>query len=82
MLSSGNWFPLGSLFFPEETNFSCKREKKNRHVYQPPANSTFLSEQTSHQQSANSTFLSEQISTSHEPPAKSCEFGCHGITVK
>jgi hypothetical protein len=32
--------------------------------YQPPANSTFLSEQTSHQQPANSTFLPEQISTS------------------
>jgi hypothetical protein len=38
-------------------------------AYQPPANSTFLSEQTSHQQPANSTFLSEQISTSHQPPA-------------
>jgi hypothetical protein len=41
-----------------------------RLAYQPPANSTFLSEQTSHQQSASSTFLSEQISTSHQPPAK------------
>jgi hypothetical protein len=30
-----------------------------RLAYQPPASSTFLSEQTSHQQSANSTFLSE-----------------------
>jgi hypothetical protein len=43
-----------------------------RHVrlaYQPPANSTFLSEQTSHQQLASRTFLSEQISTSHQPPA-------------
>jgi hypothetical protein len=41
-----------------------------RHVrltYHPPASSTFLSEQTSHQQPANSTFLSEQISTSHQP---------------
>jgi hypothetical protein len=39
-----------------------------RHVrlaYQPPASSTFLSEQTIHQQPASSTFLSEQISTSH-----------------
>jgi hypothetical protein len=36
-------------------------------AYQPPANSTFLSEQTSHQQSVSSTFLSEQISTSHQP---------------
>jgi hypothetical protein len=41
-----------------------------RSAYQPPASSTFLSEQTSHQQSVNSTFLSEQISTSHQPPAK------------
>jgi hypothetical protein len=41
-----------------------------RLVYQPPANSTFLSEQTSHQQPASGTFLSEQISTSHQPPAK------------
>jgi hypothetical protein len=41
-----------------------------RSAYQPPASSTFLSEQTSHQQSVSSTFLSEQISTSHLPPAK------------
>jgi hypothetical protein len=34
---------------------------------QPPDNSTFLSEQTSHQQSTSSTFLSEQISTGHQP---------------
>jgi hypothetical protein len=33
-------------------------------AYQPPANSTFLSEQTSHQQPASSTLLSEQTSTS------------------
>jgi hypothetical protein len=32
-----------------------------------PASSTFLSEQTNHQQLASSTFLSEQISTSHQP---------------
>jgi hypothetical protein len=41
-----------------------------RSAYQPPASSTFLSEQTSHQQPANSTFLSQQTSTSHQPPAK------------
>jgi hypothetical protein len=41
-----------------------------RLAYQPPASSTFLSEQTSHQQPASSTFLSEQISISHQPPAK------------
>jgi hypothetical protein len=39
-------------------------------AYQPPANSIFFSEQTSHQQPASSTFLSEQISTSHQQPAK------------
>jgi hypothetical protein len=38
-----------------------------RLAYQPPANSTFLSEQTSHQQPANTTFLSEKTSTSHQP---------------
>jgi hypothetical protein len=41
-----------------------------RLTYQPLANNTFLSEQTSHQQSANNTFLSEQTSTSHQPPVK------------
>jgi hypothetical protein len=40
-----------------------------RLAYQPPASSTFLSEQTSHQQPASSTFLSEQIS--HHQPASS-----------
>jgi hypothetical protein len=40
-----------------------------RLAYQPPASSTFLSEQTSHQQPANSTFLSEQTSISHQQPA-------------
>jgi hypothetical protein len=49
-----------------------------RLAYQPPANSTFLSEQTSHQQSASSTFLSEQISISHQPPAK--RTGCKTVT--
>jgi hypothetical protein len=38
-----------------------------RLVYQLPANSTFLSEQTSHQQPVSRTFLAEQISTSHQP---------------
>jgi hypothetical protein len=41
-----------------------------RLAYQPPASSTFLSEQTGHQQPASSTFLSQQISTSYQPPAK------------
>jgi hypothetical protein len=39
-------------------------------AYQPPASSTFLSQQTNHEQPASSTFLSEQISTSQQPPAK------------
>jgi hypothetical protein len=34
-----------------------------RLAYQPPASSTFLSQQTIHQQPASSTFLSEQTST-------------------
>jgi hypothetical protein len=53
-----------------ESNFeSPKNCRPVRLAYQPPASSTFLSEQTSHQQPASSTFLSEQISTSHQPPA-------------
>jgi hypothetical protein len=32
-------------------------------AYQPPASSSFLSEQTSHHQSVSSTFLLEQIGT-------------------
>jgi hypothetical protein len=51
-----------------------------RLAYQPPASSTFLSEQTSHQQPANSTFLSEQISTGHQPPAK--RTGCRLFHLK
>jgi hypothetical protein len=39
-------------------------------AYQPPASSTFLSQQISYQQPASSTFLSKQTSTSHQPPAK------------
>jgi hypothetical protein len=47
-----------------------------RSAYQPPANSIFLSEQTSHQQSVSSTFLSEQISTSNQPPGKKTCSAC------
>jgi hypothetical protein len=47
----------------------CKGNHPVRLAYQPPANSTFLSQQISHQQPANSTLLSEQTSTSHQPPA-------------
>jgi hypothetical protein len=45
-------------------------DESRQHVrlaYQPPASSTFLSQQISHQQPASSTFLSEQTSTSHQP---------------
>jgi hypothetical protein len=47
-----------------------------RLAYQPPASSTFPSQQISHQQPVNSTFLSEQTSTSRQPPAKrtGCRF--------
>jgi hypothetical protein len=44
-----------------------KYQRPVRLAYQPPASSTFLSQQTSHQQPANSTLLSEQINTSHQP---------------
>jgi hypothetical protein len=50
------------LHAPQFTSF--------RLAYQPPANSTFISEQTSHQQSASSTSLSKQTSTSHQSLAK------------
>jgi hypothetical protein len=43
-----------------------RRRQPVRSAYQPPASSTFLSEQTSHQQSASSTLLSEQTSTSDD----------------
>jgi hypothetical protein len=48
----------------------ARGQRPVRLAYQPPASSTFLSQQTSYQQSASSTLLSEQISTSHQPPAK------------
>jgi hypothetical protein len=51
-------------------NFGKKHIHPVHLAYQPPASSTFLSEQTSHRQPASSTFLSEQTSTSHQPPAK------------
>jgi hypothetical protein len=41
-------------------------------AYQPPANSNFLSGQTSHQQPVSNTFLLEQISTSHQPNEHAC----------
>jgi hypothetical protein len=71
--------PSRSITLPKCANNSIAKinfKKKNSNAkmpslaYQPPASSTFLSEQTSHQQSASSTFLSEQTSTSHQPPAK------------
>jgi hypothetical protein len=51
-------------------NCSATDNRPVRLAYPPPANSTFLSKQISHQQPASSTFLSEQISTSHQQPAK------------
>jgi hypothetical protein len=44
---------------------TAKEMRPDRLAYQPPASSSFLSQQTSHQQPVSSTFLSEQISTSH-----------------
>jgi hypothetical protein len=75
----------GSKCLYGDIGISCKREefwefllnqssfavlRPIRLAYQPPASSTFLSEQTNHQQPANSTFHPEQISTNHQPPAK------------
>jgi hypothetical protein len=51
-------------------NKSSRYTRPVRLAYQPPANSTFLSEKISHHQPANSTFLSEQTSTGHQPQAK------------
>jgi hypothetical protein len=48
--------------------------------YQPPASSTFLSEQTSHQQPASGTFLSKQISTSHQQNEQARELEWVGFT--
>jgi hypothetical protein len=44
-------------------------ERPVRLAYQPPASSTFLSQQTSHQQPASSTFLSNKPAPgiSHQP---------------
>jgi hypothetical protein len=73
---------VGVMAVDEEAQRLLLQKKKRRHndtmpgdtspvrlAYQPPASSTFLSQQTSHQQPASSTLLSEQTSTSHQPPA-------------
>jgi hypothetical protein len=51
----------------ESRSFSHIRQANSpvRFAYQPPANSTFLSERISHQQPASSTFLLEQMSTNY-----------------
>jgi hypothetical protein len=54
---------------PEARAAPPPTDRPVRLAYQPPASSTFLSEQTSQQQPANNTFLSEQTSTSHQPLA-------------
>jgi hypothetical protein len=46
-----------------------------RLAYQPPATSTFFSEQNSYQQPISSTFLSEQISTCHHIAYELMTFG-------
>jgi hypothetical protein len=57
-----------SILYMEECLLSWASYYRHvRLAYQPLANSTFLSDQTSHQQTASSTFLSQQISTSHQP---------------
>jgi hypothetical protein len=63
---------------PSSVKTSSSIYRPVRLAYQPPASSTFLSQQTSHQQSASNTFLSEQISTSHQLPAK--RTGCTALS--
>jgi hypothetical protein len=79
-LSPGNASPLrGSACRavpPPSAQRSVTGLRPVRLAYQPPASSTFLSEQTSHQQPASSTFFSEQISTSHQPPANRTGCSC------
>jgi hypothetical protein len=60
---------VGVALLVPVNRYSFEHMQPVRSAYQPPASSTFLSEQTSHQQPASSTFLSEQISPSHQPPA-------------
>jgi hypothetical protein len=50
--------------------------KPVRLAYQPPANSTSLSEQTGHQQPASNTFLSGQTSISHQPNEQAVNLIC------
>jgi hypothetical protein len=45
-----------------------------RLAYQPPASSTFLSQQISRQQTDSGTFLSEQTNTSHQPNEHACGY--------
>jgi hypothetical protein len=66
-LANQDQFPL--KFIQVQRLFTIKHPV--HFAYQPPASSTFLSEQTSHQQPANNTFLSKQTSTSHQPPTTS-----------
>jgi hypothetical protein len=69
---------LSGLLNVGEFVFYCPNLRPVRLAYQPPATSTFLSEQISHQQPASSTFLSQQISISHQPPAKRTGCWCVG----
>jgi hypothetical protein len=62
-------FNSSILKYSVHTELARRDNQPVRSAYQPPASSTFLSEQTSHQQSASGTLLSEQTSTSHQPPA-------------
>jgi hypothetical protein len=64
------WYQDGHIVSLCRVCSSFVHARPVRLAYQPPASSTFLSQQTSHQQPASSTFLSQQISISHQPPAK------------
>jgi hypothetical protein len=54
-----------------------------RLAYQPPANSTFLSEQTSHQQPASCTFLSNKSApaTSNQPNEQAAALYCFKLCI-
>jgi hypothetical protein len=52
-------FPIPQACSTTSTGLGVQNQQPVHLAYQPPASSTFLSEQTSHQQPASSTFLSE-----------------------
>jgi hypothetical protein len=59
------------------SNSSFRDIQPVRLAYQPPVSSTFLSEQTNHQQPVTSTtILSGQTNINNQPPAKQTNQSC------